>query len=90
MTKLLSLKFDKNKIISGGADGIVKIRDIKTGEVKHSLNYHKSFVCAVCFEEDTLATSSADTTIVISKIDSTKSSPTKVSLKEKDVVWDVC
>ncbi|WP_392476665.1 AAA-like domain-containing protein [Nostoc sp. C110] len=56
----------QNKLVSGNADGTVRIWNVNTGEIK-KLSGHKDWVNCVCFSPDgrRIASSSRDNTVII-------------------------
>lgn len=58
---------DGRRLVSGGADGIVRIWDVYTGELLHAFEWHRKWVTCLAMSPDgtTVATGSEDSTIAV-------------------------
>lgn len=67
LSSVLTVTFDKERLASGSADKTVRVWDIKTGQLLHTLRGHtKGVWCLEFFTQHLLISGSYDSTIRVS------------------------
>jgi WD40 repeat protein len=84
----VALSPDGRRLVSGGADHLIKIWDLQTGQVLSSLSGHTDAIRAIALSPDgqTLVSGSGDRTI---KIWNLKTSKLTSTLEEVSPIWSV-